>query len=510
MEITKLSIVVPCYNERFTIEFILLKVICAPIQLKEKEIIIVDDCSKDGSLEILEGLAKNWKSGFQDILERWINKHPTNINYKVLFNENIDKCSFSLAAHKKNMGKGAALRTGIKRTTGDIILIQDADLEYDPFEYPKLLEPLLEGKAEVVFGSRYLGESRRVLSFRHTLINKSLTIASNLFSDLNLTDMETCYKVFKSSILKTLLLKSNRFGFEPEVTAKLSHLGCTIYEVPISYSGRTYEEGKKIGAKDALKAFWCILRYNLFPGQIVDEPNIQDTYRMSESIIYNKEIFANIKDFCGQKVLEIGGHIGSFTYLLKNKHEVTTVDSDDIAIDILSNRFQNALNVDVVKWEITKDAPENITDKTFNTIVAINVLDHIKDDSTLLKKFYDMLPKNGNIVLMTTNHSSLYSKMDAMLGHYRRYNKKDLSKKLTAAGFKIDKIYTYNFIGYFGWLLFAKIFKRTSLPQKTRFFDLFAKFYLPLERHLIAPPVGLSLFAVAKKRPVTSKLKCPT
>ncbi len=501
MEIKKLSIVMPCYNERFTIEFILLKVVCAPIQLNEKEIIIVDDCSKDGSLEILEHLAKDWKAGLEEILERWIKKHPTNINYKTLFNENIKKCSFVLSAHKKNMGKGAALRTGIKHTTGDIILIQDADLEYDPFEYPRLLEPLLEGKAEVVFGSRYLGESRRVLSFRHTLINKSLTITSNLFSDLNLTDMETCYKVFKSSILKTMSLKSNRFGFEPEVTAKLSHLGCTIYEVPISYSGRTYEEGKKIGAKDAIKAFWCILRYNMFPGQIVDEPNIQDTYRMSESILYNKEIFTNIKDFCGQKVLEIGGHIGSFTYLLKNKHEVTTIDSDDTSISILSNRFQNSLNVEVVKWDVTKEAPGPIKNKTFNTIVAINVLDHIKDDVTLLKKFHSMLPKKGNVVLMTTNHHSLFSKMDTMLGHYRRYNKKELSKKLTEAGFEIEKIYTYNFAGYLGWLLFAKLFKKTTLPQQAKFFDLFARFYLPIERHLITPPVGLSLIAVAKKRP---------
>jgi glycosyltransferase involved in cell wall biosynthesis len=498
-EMNELSIVVPCYNERFTIEFILLKVICAPIQLSKKEIIIVDDCSKDGSLEILEGLARDWRKGFEDILDRWVKKHPLNVNYRELFKENIDKCSFILAAHKKNKGKGAALRTGIKHTTGDIILIQDADLEYDPFEYPKLLEPLLEGKAEVVFGSRYLGESRRVLSFRHTLINKSLTVASNLFSDLNLTDMETCYKVFKSSILKTLLLKSNRFGFEPEVTAKLSHLGCAIFEVPISYSGRTYEEGKKIGAKDAVKALWSIVKYNMFPGQIVDEPNTEDTYRMAESISYNKEIFNNIKDHCGQKVLEIGGHIGSFTYLLKNKHEVTTVDSDDTSIAILSNRFQNALNVEVVKWDVTKDIPDTIRHEQFNTIAAINILDHIKDDSALLKKFYLILPAGGNVVLMTTNHRSLYSKLDRMLEHHRRYNKQELAQKLKDAGFEIEKLYTYNLVGYFGWLLFAKIFKRTALPQQTRFFDLFAKFYLPLERRLFTPPVGLSLIAVARK-----------
>ena len=500
MEIRKLSIVVPCYNERFTIEFILLKIVCAPIQMEEKELIIVDDFSKDGSLEILEGLAKNWKKGLEDILERWVKKHPTNINYKTLFNENINRCTFSLAAHKKNKGKGAALRTGIKNTTGDIILIQDADLEYDPFEYSKLLEPLMEGKAEVVFGSRYLGESRRVLSFRHTFINKSLTVMSNLFSDLNLTDMETCYKVFKSSILKTISLRSNRFGFEPEVTAKLSHLGCTIFEVPISYSGRTYEEGKKIGPKDAIKALWCIIRYNLFPGQIVDEPNTEDTYRMAESISYNKEIFNNIKGHCGQKVLEVGGHIGSFTYLLKNKHEVTVVDNDDMAISILSNRFQNSLNVDVVKWDVTKEAPEKIIGKKFDSITAINILEHIKDDSALIKKFHTMLPKNGNLILMTTNHKSLYTKLDKMLGHYRRYDKTELAQKLKEAGFEIETMYTYNLVGYFGWLLFAKIFKRTALPQQTKFFDVFAKYYLPIERRLLAPLVGLSIIAIAKKK----------
>ena len=312
--------------------------------------------------------------------------------------------------------------------------------------------------------------------------------------------METCYKVFKSSILKTMLLRSNRFGFEPEVTAKLSHLGCTIFEVPISYSGRTYEEGKKIGPKDAIKALWSIIKYNMFPGQIVDEPNMEDTYRMAESISYDKEIFNNIKDYCGQKVLEIGGHIGSLTYLLKNKHEVTTVDNNDTAITILSNRFQNALNVEVVKWDATKDAPEAITNKQFNTITAINILDHIKDDVTLLKKFYAMLPSGGNIILMTTNHKSLYSKLDMMLDHHRRYNKRELTQKLKDAGFEIEKMYTYNLVGYFGWLLFAKIFKKTTLPRQTKFFDLFARYYLPLERHLFAPPVGLSLIAVAKKK----------
>lgn len=235
-EIKKVSIVIPCYNEINTIAAILESVLSVPLEI-DREVIVVDDCSKDGTREFLQNLQ------LKDV--------------KVIF-------------HEVNRGKGAALRTGFMHAEGDCIIIQDADLEYDPFEYPKLLKPILDGKADVVYGSRFVGgESHRVLYYWHSLGNKFLTNISNMFTNLNLTDMEVCYKVFKRSILQHIELKEDRFGFEPEFTAKIASLNCSVYEVGISYFGRTYSEGKKINWKDGFRALYVILKYGFLPRKSV-------------------------------------------------------------------------------------------------------------------------------------------------------------------------------------------------------------------------------------------------
>jgi glycosyltransferase involved in cell wall biosynthesis len=232
------SVVIPVYNERNTIREILRQVRAVPIK---KQIILVDDCSRDGTREILRELAA---------------EDP---ELRVVF-------------HEVNCGKGAALRTGFQHATGDIVLVQDADLEYDPAQYPQLIHPIVEGKADVVYGSRFIGERHRVLFFWHSLANKFLTTLSNVFTNLNLTDMEVCYKVFRREVIQGITLKSDRFGFEPEVTAKVARFmmpstdgqpprRCRVYEIPVSYNGRDYREGKKIGWKDGVQALYCIIRY---------------------------------------------------------------------------------------------------------------------------------------------------------------------------------------------------------------------------------------------------------
>jgi glycosyltransferase involved in cell wall biosynthesis len=229
-----ISIVIPVFNEAETVSKIIERVDAAPLPF-EKEIIVVDDFSTDGTREILKDIERENNPGI-----------------KVIYQD-------------KNQGKGAALKSGFALANGEVVIIQDADLEYDPREYPKLLNPILEGKADVVYGSRFsVSEPHRVLYFWHAMGNRFLTLLSNMLSNLNLTDMETCYKVFRKEVLKQIDIREKRFGFEPEITAKVARLGCRIYEVGISYSGRSYKEGKKINWKDGVWALWCILRYNLF------------------------------------------------------------------------------------------------------------------------------------------------------------------------------------------------------------------------------------------------------
>jgi glycosyltransferase involved in cell wall biosynthesis len=244
----KVSIVIPVYNERAFIEEVLLRVQASPI---DKEVLVIDDKSTDGTRALLEDLDKAQSAGTREVPVQNGKARLSLDNIRFLF-------------QPQNAGKGAALRRGFEAASGDVVLVQDADLEYDPKDYEKLLEPIFDGKADVVYGSRFLGGPQRVHYFWHYCGNKFLTLLSDVFTNLKLTDMETCYKVFRREVLQNVKLQSDRFGFEPEITAKISKGNWRIYEVSISYAGRTYAEGKKITWRDGISTLWCILRFNLF------------------------------------------------------------------------------------------------------------------------------------------------------------------------------------------------------------------------------------------------------
>src|SRR5499427_10941765 len=280
----KLSILMPVYNERTVVERSISGVLTAPLpETMERELVIVDDCSTDGTWKILERLA----AAFPQI---------------------------QLYKHAKNAGKGAAVRTAIEKARGDFCLVQDADLEYDPSEYPKLLKPLLDGHADAVFGSRYMaGEQSRLLPFWHSVINKGLTLVSNMFSNLNVTDMETCYKVFRTDLLKSIPIRSDRFGFEPEIAMKVSKRKLRVYEVPISYHGRTYEEGKKIGWKDGVKALGVILHFWLVDDLYEASYGRGLLHSLTGTPQYLSWLTRVLRPYLGDTVIEIGAGLGNLT-----------------------------------------------------------------------------------------------------------------------------------------------------------------------------------------------------
>lgn len=425
----QLSVIIPVYNERYTVRELVRRVVAVNVS---KEVVIVDDGSTDGTSEILKSIAARYSE-------------------------------VRLFHQPRNQGKGAAIRRGIEQATGEFLIIQDADLEYDPSEYPSLLKPLLAGEADVVYGSRFVAGHRRVHLFWHAVANRGLTLLTNVLTNLNLTDMETCYKAFRTDVIKRIPLRSDRFGFEPEITMKVAKLGCRIFEVPISYHGRDYSEGKKIGPRDAVSAVWTLLKYWLISD--IGHVGQHTLARMSELGTYNRTMFELFAPYLGRRVLEIGAGAGNLSRFLLDKDVVILSDVETEYLRLLRRRFGSYENVQIRHLDLDSFTAADLGGEMIDSVVCLNVLEHIQDDKRVLGELYRTVEPGGVVVVLVPAHPELYSDLDRNLGHFRRYTKELLEERFREAGFVVEKSGYFNWVGAVGWYAFGRLLKRPHITK---------------------------------------------
>ena len=465
--IKRLSVLVPVFNERWTLEELLERVLDSPVDL-ELEVVVVDDGSTDGSWEILQSMAR---------------REPR----------------IHAVRHAKNLGKGAAIQTALKQITGDVAVIQDADLEYDPRDLPRLLQPILDGKADAVFGSRFTGSPRRVLMFWHALANRFLTLTSNILNDLNLTDMETCYKAVRVDVLKQLSLRCQTFTIEPELTCRLAQWGARIFEVPISYSGRTYQDDKKVSPIDGFKAIGAMLRCRLWDTRFTDHTGMYVLKSMSRAHTYNRWTLAQCSEFLGESVLEAGAGIGNVSTLLLDRRRLLVVDHDPVHVSQLTDRFESRRNVKAMQADLTDpDVASCWSDEELDTVFCSNVLEHLHPDRQVLRSFHNSLKSGGHCVIVVPANPSLYTPLDSALGHYRRYTIDDLRAKMEEAGFQVVHTKQFCKAGALAWWFNGNVLRRRHLtPRQMIWFDRLWPLSRQLDRWL--PIDGMSLMMVGER-----------
>ncbi len=463
----KLSILVAAYNEDETLALCLRGILLAALPAGlEREIVVVDDGSTDRTWQVAQELAA---------------EHP----------------AVRVFQQPRNLGKGAAIRRAIQEMTGDLAIFQDADLEYDPADYPRMLRPILEGKADVVFGSRFTGEERKVLYFWHTLANRFLTLLSNMLNDTNFTDMESCYKAFVAGALKAIPLESDRFGIEPEITAKVARNRLRMFEVPISYNGRRYDEGKKITWRDGVAALWFIFRYRF-------SSNYSDAGKVTLDAVeraprFNQWMYESVKPWLGKRVAELGVGRGNVSRFIRRHEHVLLTDYRIDYLTELCERWTEHRSLRIGKLDLTaREDYELLREFAPDSVVFLNVLEHIEDDRAVLRSLFETVPDGCRTVVLVPYNMKLYSEFDKALGHFRRYGEWELEGKMREAGFEIEKQFFFNKAGVIAWYLANTLGGQKVLkPWQLRIYSALTPVFRVLDK--ILPTSGLSTVVIGRK-----------
>jgi glycosyltransferase involved in cell wall biosynthesis/phospholipid N-methyltransferase len=501
---TSLTVLVPVYNEQHLVATSLarLEALEASPFLERLQVVVVDDSSKDRSPGALAAFAaergitlapapphaaRDSAAGPIPVVERGGGRHG--------------KIDWLFLHHARNGGKGAAVQTALARADAAISVIHDADLEYHPKDIARIVQVFVEDEADAVFGSRFAGgASRRALHFRHELGNRLLTLLTNIVTNVNLTDMETCYKAVRTDLLKSIPIFSNDFRLEPELTIKLAKREARIFEVPISYSGRTYQEGKKIGLKDGFLALAAIARFTLSDKIFAEDPyGSQILGRLSRAPKFNAWMADTLRPLCGQRILEIGSGTGNLTRQLVPRDRYVASDINPLYVSTLHALTADRPYLDVQLCDVTRRETFPAAGADFDTVICLNVLEHVEDDRGALENIRAMVKPGGRALVLVPRGPDLLGTLDEVLGHRRRYTEASIRELAAAAGFEVTQILGFNRVGTPAWWLNGKLLRRRSFGLfQIWALNLLTPVFRRIDRFLPFPP--LSLIAVLEPR----------